>query len=116
MWQLTGQRGEEKLDPGSKDSTIKRLAAYYSTPTIIEDNASSNKEETLVVSSFDACKYVTKEEMVEICSIFIFTTNSSVRGERLADRECIVEYERGNPSEEERESSTLAVSIIGDMS
>ena len=104
MWQLTGQRGEEKLDPGSKDSTIKRLAAYYSTPTII------------VVLSFDACKYVTKEEMVEICSIFIFTTNSSVRGERLADRECIVEYERGNPSEEERESSTLAVSIIGDIS
>ena len=43
MWQLTGQRGEEKLDPGSRDSTIKRLAAYYSTPTIIEDNASSNK-------------------------------------------------------------------------
>ena len=43
MWQLTGQRGEEKLDPGSKDSTIKRLAAYYSTPTIIEDNASSCK-------------------------------------------------------------------------
>ena len=43
MWQLTGQRGEDKLDPGSRDSTIKRLAAFYSTPTVIEDNASSNK-------------------------------------------------------------------------
>ena len=53
--------------------------------------------------------------MVEICSIFIFTTNSTVRGERLANRECIVEYERGNPSEEEKEASTLAVSFIGDI-
>ena len=43
MWQLTGQRGEDKLDPGARDSTIKRLAAFYSTPTVIEDNASSNK-------------------------------------------------------------------------
>ena len=48
--------------------------------------------------------------MFEICSIFIFTTNSRVRGERMTDRECIVEYERGHPSEEERESSKLAVS------
>ena len=67
------------------------------------------------MSSFDACKYVTKEEMVEICSIFIFTTNSTVRGERLANREVIVEYERGNPSEEEKEASTLVVSHIGDI-
>ena len=43
MWQLNGQKGEDKLDPGARDSTIKRLAAYYSTPTVIEDNASSNK-------------------------------------------------------------------------
>ena len=28
----------------------------------------------------------------------------------MTDRECIVEYERGHPSEEERESSKLAVS------
>ena len=43
MWQLTGQKPEDKLDPGSRDSTIKRLAAFYSPPTVIEDNASSNK-------------------------------------------------------------------------
>lgn len=43
MWQLAGQKGEDKLDPGARDSTIKRLAAFYSTPTVIEDNASSNK-------------------------------------------------------------------------
>ena len=43
MWQLAGQKGEYKLDPGARDSTIKRLAAFYSTPTVIEDNASSNK-------------------------------------------------------------------------
>ena len=43
MLKLSGQKGEEKLDPGSKDSTIKRLAAYHSTPTVIYDNASSNK-------------------------------------------------------------------------
>ena len=35
MLKLSGQKGEEKLDPGSKDSTIKRLAAYHSTPTVI---------------------------------------------------------------------------------
>ena len=29
----------------------------------------------------------------------------------MTDRECIVEYERGHPSEEERESSKLAVSV-----
>ena len=45
-------------------------------------------------------------------SIFIFTTNSRVRGERMTDRECIIEYERGNPSEEEREASRLAVGFI----
>ena len=49
MWQLTGQKGEEKLDPGARDSTIKRLAAFYSTPTVIEDNASSNKVQPLEV-------------------------------------------------------------------
>ena len=49
MWQLTGQKGEEKLDPGARDSTIKRLAAFYSTPTVIEDNASSNKVQPLKV-------------------------------------------------------------------
>lgn len=43
MWQLAGQKGEDKLDPGARDSTIKRMAAFYSTPTVIEDNASSNK-------------------------------------------------------------------------
>lgn len=43
MWQLTGQKPEDKLDPGARDSTIKRLAAYYSTPTLIEDNASTTK-------------------------------------------------------------------------
>lgn len=43
MWQLTGQKPEDKLDPGSRDTTVKRLAAYYSTPTVIEDNASKNK-------------------------------------------------------------------------
>ena len=44
-------------------------------------------------------------------SIFIFTTNSRVRGERMTDRECILEYVRGNPTEEEKESSKLAVSL-----
>ena len=29
----------------------------------------------------------------------------------MTDRECIVEYERGHPSEEERESSKVAVSV-----
>ena len=43
MWQLTGQKPEDKLDPGSRDTTVKRLAAYYSTPTVIEDNASKAK-------------------------------------------------------------------------
>ena len=43
MWQLTGQKPEDKLDPGARDSTVKRLAAYYSTPTVIEDNASKTK-------------------------------------------------------------------------
>ena len=43
MWQLTGQKPEDKLDPGARDSTVKRLAAYYSTPTAIEDNASKTK-------------------------------------------------------------------------
>ena len=65
-----------------------------------------------MTSTFDACKYVTKEEIFEICSIFIFTTNSRVRGERLSDRECIIEFVRGNPSEEERESSRIAVSFL----
>ena len=65
-----------------------------------------------MTSTFDVCKYVTKEEIFEICSIFIFTTNSRVRGERMSDRECIIEFERGHPSDEEREASRLAVSII----
>jgi hypothetical protein len=69
------------------------------------------QEETLVTSTFDACKYVTKEEIFEICSIFIFTTNSRVRGERMSDRECIIEYQRGSPSDDEREASRLAVSF-----
>ena len=47
MWQLTGQKPEDKLDPGSRDTTVKRLAAYYSTPTVIEDNASKRKVEKL---------------------------------------------------------------------
>ena len=34
----------------------------------------------------------------------------------MTDRECIIEYERGNPSEEEREASRLAVGFIFDMS
>ena len=29
--------------PAARDSTIKQMAAHYSTPTVIEDNASSNK-------------------------------------------------------------------------
>ena len=48
----------------------------------------------------------------EICSIFIFITNSHVRGERMTDRECIIEYERGNPTEEERDSSRRAVCFV----
>ena len=63
-------------------------------------------------STFDACKYFTKEEIFEICSIFIFTTNSRVCGERMSDRECIIEYKRGSPSDEEREASSLAVSSL----
>ena len=43
-------------------------------------------------------------------SIFIFTTNSRVRGERMTDREVIVEFVRGNPTEEEKEASRIAVS------
>ena len=31
------------LPPAARDSTIKQMAAHYSTPTVIEDNASSNK-------------------------------------------------------------------------
>ena len=70
----------------------------------------------MVTSSFDACKYITKEEIFEMRSIFIFTTNSRVRGERMTDRVCIIEYERGNPSEEEREASRLAVGFIKSLS
>ena len=44
-------------------------------------------------------------------SIFIFTTNSRMRGERMTDREVILEYVRGNPTEEEKETSKLAVSF-----
>ena len=66
----------------------------------------------MVTSSFDACEYISKEERFKMRSIFIFTTNSRVRGERMTDRECIIEYERGNPSEEKRESSRLAVSFV----
>ena len=49
-------------------------------------------------------------------SIFIFTTNSRVRGERMTDRECIIEYVRGSPTEEEREASRLAVSNFYNLS
>ena len=49
MWQLAGQRGEDKLDPGARDSTIKRMAAFYLTPTVIEDNALSNKVRNIVI-------------------------------------------------------------------
>ena len=63
----------------------------------------------MVTSSFDACKYITKEEIFEMRSIFIFTTNSRVRGERMTDRECIIEYVRGNPTDEDKEASKLAV-------
>ena len=45
-------------------------------------------------------------------SIFIFTTNSRVRGERMTDREVIVEFVRGNPTEEEKEASRIAVSYL----
>ena len=58
MWQLNGQKGEDKLDPGARDSTIKRLAAYYSTPTVIEDNASSNKVGKYYLLSFKSSKKV----------------------------------------------------------
>ena len=51
MWQLTGQKLEDKLDPGSRYTTVKRLASYYSTPTVIEDNASKKRPSLYLLDS-----------------------------------------------------------------
>ena len=52
-----------------------------------------------MTACFDACKYITKGEMFEI------------RGERMTDREVIIEYVRGNASDEELEATRIAVSL-----
>ena len=93
MWNLCGSKEVSKIDPDTRNTTVKRLAAMKTFPTTIEDNSSANKEENLAIACFDQATYHVKGEEVFIETPFLITTTLASRLEWAGDREDLILFE-----------------------
>ena len=98
---LCGGKEVDKLDPETKNITLKREASKTTFPKVLEDIYSLDKEESLVASVFDYATLITKDDDIQVKSPFIFTTNRLVRCERAGDREVIIKFVASDASPEE---------------
>ena len=73
--QLTGQTEEDKINQLTWVETLLHGCSFTNLPTTIEDNASTSKEESLVVATFDKQTYKAKGQKFNVRSVFIFGTN-----------------------------------------
>ena len=102
---LCGSKEVDKLDPETKNITLKREASKTTFPMVLEDIHSVAKEESLVASIFDYATLITKDDSIQVKSPFIFTTNRMVRCERAGDREVILKFVASDASPEELKSA-----------
>ena len=102
---LCGSKEVDKLDPETKNITLKREASKTTFPMVLEDIHSVAKEESLVASIFDPATLLTKDDSIQVKSPFIFTTNRMVRCERAGEREVI--FVATDPSPEEIKAAKL---------
>jgi hypothetical protein len=77
--QLTGLTEDDKVNQLTRVETLLHGCSFTNLPTVIEDNSSMNKEESLVVATFDKQKYKAKGRQFSVRSVFIFGTNLKLR-------------------------------------
>ena len=104
---LCGNKDVDKLDPETKNITLKREASKTTFPMVLEDNHSVAKEESLVASIFDYATLLTKDDSIQVKSPFIFTTNRLVRCERAGDREVLLKFVGTDASPEEIKAAEM---------
>ena len=107
QFMLCGNKEVDKLDPETKNITLKREASKTTFPMVLEDIHSVAKEESLVASIFDYATLITKDDTIQVKSPFIFTTNRLVRCERAGDREVILKFGLPDASPEELKASEI---------
>ena len=104
---LCGSKETDKLDPETKNITVKREASKSTFPKVVEDNHSLGKEESLVTSVFDYATLITKDDDIQVKSPFIFTTNRLVRWKCTGDREVLIKFVPTEASPEEIMASEI---------
>ena len=70
--QLTGLTEDDKINQMTRIETLLQCCSNTNLPTVIEDSSSMNKEESLVVATFDKQKYKAKGRQFSVRSVFIF--------------------------------------------